>query len=461
MSGSGPTRRALLTSAAAAWFIPHRALASPTAGATLDPTFFLLAALARAADLPGYDGGLPGWTAALDRLRPKLRGTGAAAMLHRLRTTQGLGFEAIPSLALHLTGTPEVLLAPRVDPWPPGLDGRWKGVDLPALTKAVSFSATVTQWSSFLLSQSPTLAPLQEALTTEVGRFDLPWLETWFGYPAPGVLQVHPGLLGSPRDYAVRRTGLDPAIAVVLSVAPEGEPFPRAPLRLLQMIARVYLSNFAKTHQDVLQVPMERLYGAVRERALSEGFGDWESLLTQSLIRAIGVRYLLHHDGRSAASVEIAAQLDAGFPWVLVLADTLASYEADRDRFPTFGDFAVELAALFSVVAGEEEDRAAHRPHVVSVVPDPASLVDPATTTLTITFDRPMGATTWSFVGVAADLPELGKPSFSTDHRSLTIPCRLTPGRHYGFTLNGEGGRGFRSADGVPLDPYRVSFQTR
>ncbi len=461
MSGSGPTRRALLSAAAAACFVSRRAYASPGVGATLDPTYMLLAALARAADLPGFSGGLPAWTTALDALLPKLRGSGAASVLHRLGTTQGLGFEAIPSLALHLTGAPEALLAPRVDPWPAGLDGRWKGVDLPALTKAVSSTAAATRWSSFVLAQSSILTPLDTALRTEVGRFDLPWLETWFGYPTPGVLQAHPGLLEFPHDAAARRTGLDPAIRVVLAVTPEGEPFPRAPLRLLQLIARVYLSDFARTHQDVLQVPMERLYGAVRERALTEGCGDWESLLTQSLIRAIGVRYLVHHDGRSAASVEVAAQLDAGFPWVLVLADTLASYEADRARFPTFGDFAVELAALFSVVAGEEEDRAAHRPHVVSVAPDPASLVDPATTTLTITFDRPMVATGWSFVGAAEERPELGKPSFSADDRTLTLPCRLARGRRYRFTLNGDGARGFRSADGVPLDPYRVSFQTR
>ena len=78
---------------------------------------------------------------------------------------------------------------------------------------------------------------------------------------------------------------------------------------------------------------------------------------------------------------------------------------------------------------------------------------------MTIRFDRPMGTKSWSFVGSKEDCPEIvGQPSWSADATTLTATVRLVPGRTYHFWLNSERFQGFRSAEGMPLEPLEVRF---
>jgi hypothetical protein len=67
----------------------------------------------------------------------------------------------------------------------------------------------------------------------------------------------------------------------------------------------------------------------------------------------------------------------------------------------------------------------------------------------------------WALVGSKTDLPETtGKPSYDSKRTTWTVPIRLKPESNYRFMLNSERFQGFRSADGVPLEPVTVRFKT-
>ena len=94
--------------------------------------------------------------------------------------------------------------------------------------------------------------------------------------------------------------------------------------------------------------------------------------------------------------------------------------------------------------------------------PDGATDVDPATSVLRVTFDRPMGEG-WSWViDPQVPFPETtGKASLSADGRSAELPVRLQPGRTYAIWLNSEQHRDFHDRNGVELAPVRWTFTTR
>jgi hypothetical protein len=101
-------------------------------------------------------------------------------------------------------------------------------------------------------------------------------------------------------------------------------------------------------------------------------------------------------------------------------------------------------------------------PHVAQLAPrNGATGVDPTLTELRIEFDRPMNRKGYSFVGNKSDVPAmLANGHFSDDAKTFIRPVKLEPGKTYTFTLNNVHLVGFRSAEGLRLDPVSWKFST-
>ena len=104
-------------------------------------------------------------------------------------------------------------------------------------------------------------------------------------------------------------------------------------------------------------------------------------------------------------------------------------------------------------------------PQVVSTSPKAGDVhVAPATDTLTVTFDQPMLADSYSFVENTSkgQFPEvIGKPVISGDQKTFTAKIRLQPRTNYYISINDTGHTDFRSKDGgTPATPYVIEFQT-
>jgi hypothetical protein len=103
----------------------------------------------------------------------------------------------------------------------------------------------------------------------------------------------------------------------------------------------------------------------------------------------------------------------------------------------------------------------AQRPVVTGIRPLPPAgrAVSADLQEITVEFSRPMGPYTSIDYGPggAATWPLQGRGVFAPDGRSVTYQVRLQPGRAYEFQIT-DGG--FRSKEGYPVVPYRVSFRT-
>lgn len=100
-------------------------------------------------------------------------------------------------------------------------------------------------------------------------------------------------------------------------------------------------------------------------------------------------------------------------------------------------------------------------PKVVSLAPDDgAQGVDPNLTRLTVTFDQPM-AGGFSWTGSGDHYPETtGKPEWSADGKTCTLPVKLKPNWEYVLGLNSTSHNNFQNAQGIPLKPVPWQFRT-
>lgn len=110
--------------------------------------------------------------------------------------------------------------------------------------------------------------------------------------------------------------------------------------------------------------------------------------------------------------------------------------------------------------ASKELEAKVAAPRVVTTEPALGAMgVNPELKEMKVTFDMPMGEGR-SFTGAIPGDPD-GRPVWSEDRRTITLPLKLEPGREYRFGLNGSRPfSNFQSEWGVPLEPVAVEFST-
>ena len=108
-------------------------------------------------------------------------------------------------------------------------------------------------------------------------------------------------------------------------------------------------------------------------------------------------------------------------------------------------------------------DAAARAPKLLSSTPTAGSQDIPSGPfTLVLVFDRPMRTDSYSIVGSAQDVPtgfKVGK--VGDDGKTWEFNGSCEPGHTYTIGLNGDRFRGFKSKDGVELEPVTLRFTTR
>ncbi len=88
--------------------------------------------------------------------------------------------------------------------------------------------------------------------------------------------------------------------------------------------------------------------------------------------------------------------------------------------------------------------------------------VDPDLKEMVVVFDRDMGkGMSWCGGGPSHPAANDDRKAQWRDARTCVLPITLEPGHTYSLSINCQSYRNFRSADGVPVRPYPVEFQTR
>jgi hypothetical protein len=122
---------------------------------------------------------------------------------------------------------------------------------------------------------------------------------------------------------------------------------------------------------------------------------------------------------------------------------------------------ATTLAAAALLAGAVQAQPAPSVPKVVATYPHDGARVPPSIAELKVSYDHRM-AQGWSFAtGGEKAFPEvIGPASLSPDHITISLPIRLQPNRTYVVWLNTDRYKNFKSEDGQPAEPFRLTFHT-
>jgi len=439
----------------------------PDVKVRVDPRVELLSIIFRLAGNPEYGKGrVPGYTAAVEKHFGKYRDHDAVTLARDLRARRGVSYDAVAGMAVHLADVPSLKPVVPLDPWPEALDRRWTAGDAKRFLEAAGRFRDESKFPAFFEARKLLYdlgVSRMKALLAKDAGFD--WFTRFFGEKPAARFTLILGMLNGPMCYGprvVRPDGTEELFCVlgVWQVDADGKPvFTKD---MLGIVAHEFCHSFVNPlvdrHLDTFERAGKAIYPTVRDAMARQAYVNWETMVKESLVRACVVRYVLATRGAAAAKEEADAQLTLSFSWVPEFAVLLGEYEKDRGTFPTLSAFVPRMGALFERWAA----KAAAAPRVVSMVPaNGATDVDPARTEIRVTFDRPMKAGGWSFVGGGPTFPKTTGGAFYDGARKvITLPVALVPNHRYEFWLNRGRFQAFRSEKGVALPSVHVTFTT-
>ena len=388
-----------------------------------------------------------------------------------LRRWRGVSYDAVMSMAIHITDTEELKERVPFDKKPPRLEKRWTvGGARDFLEKARDF-VKQTEFNKFVAEHEELYAAAAERLQKRIDeRSYIDWFDSYFGARPGAKFIAIAGLLNGQGNYGVGIRFLDDTeeITPVLGMYEfddAGVPIINGDISSLVVheFCHSYTNPLIDKHADALEKAGRTLFSHVSAVMEQQAYGDWKAMLYESLDRACMVRYHIANDGPAAGERSVQYNEGRGFKWTGELSKVLAEYEKDRDRYATLNDFMPKVVAFFDEYADSYEQRVANAPKVASMNPkNGATGVNPRLKSIRIRFDRPMADKSWSLVGGGPNFPEItGDVSYDKSRKLLTVPVKLKPDWSYKFWLNSGKSTAFRSEDGFPLEAVEVTFKTR
>jgi hypothetical protein len=441
----------------------------------VEPRVELLSLIFRLAGNPEYTRGrVPAYLKDADDHFIAFRDHPAVGLARRLRQERGVSYDACMSMAVHLDLSNNLQARLPFAPWPEGLDERWGATGASNFVTAARQFVKETGFRDFTQKHAALYGTTEKRLRALIEKeAHLEWFGSFFGARPQATFTLVPALFNGGNCYGPHfrsPAGAEELFCIlgVWQVDVEGSPefTPDMLETVVHEFCHSYANPLVDRHLKELQKAGDALFEGVASRMRAQAYGDGSTMLRESMVRACVVRYVLRHSGPEAGKREIEAQKRRGFLWMQELAEALGDYEAHRDRFPTLDAFAPRLVSFFSDYskdfASKQAALATRQPKLVCIIPASGALnVDPGLKEIRVTFDRPMSDGSWSMCGGGDHFPASGgQAAYDAARTTWVSPVKLKPGWDYEFSLNCESYRGFRSAEGVPLEPVPIHFRT-
>ena len=399
------------------------------------------------------------------------RNDAVIAFARQLHRSRGVSYDAVMSMALHIKDLDGWAEAVPFDKPPKRLDARWKPDQARQFVKLARQFAVKTDFAKFFDEHKNLYRQAEERMTRQLGRHKYrQWFDRFFGGKPKAGFSVVVGLLNGGSCYGsgvVYPDGTEEIVPIIGCWKFDRQGVPVFDDSFADTIAHEFCHSYTNPlvdgFADQLEPAGAKIWPHRAAQMRRQAYGNWRTMMYESLVRACVVRFVLDQSGQAAAQRAAEAEAQRGFTWTAGLAKLLAQYEANRRKYPKLDKFMPQVAEFFNRTAKDLAKQSANAPKVLQITPaNGDQKVDPSVKTIVIRFDREMTDGSWSIVGGGPKFPKItGNMAYDRKRMVLSVPVSLQPNRQYEFWLNSGKFAGFKSRQGVPLEPVHVTFRTR
>lgn len=397
-------------------------------------------------------------------------------LLHTLRYENGMGFDAVMSMAVHLKQVNHKFVLKKG--WQKGLDKRWPRKSAENFVVLLNAFYQESKAETFFVQQKPYYDKVLTAFEKVLVNFNQNWYFNYYGVAPKHRFNIVIGCGNGGGNYGPGTNSPEDgkqiyAIMGSWSFDEHGAPFFTVEDYLPTLIHEfnhAFINPLLDVHKKNKQLRQngQVLLDSMKNEMNRKAYADWEAVINESLVRAAVVRYIAAGGGTAADQKnEIMLQHNIGFLWTDQLVTLLETYEKNRDKYKTLAAFYPLIIDFFKTTATNihqiKTTYKAKTPVVVSIEPfkNNAQDVDASLTEMTIRFSEPLTGEGYSFnYGVLGQesFPIKGVIGYADNNTSFKLTLALTPNTAYEMVITGVS---FANAAGYPLNDYTVKFKTK
>lgn len=442
--------------------------------AKVDKRVELLTIIARLAEFDEYSSTpLEAYGSDIDGFFSKFKDHKVVSIFKRLREEQGLGYDAVMNMAVHLNPPPS--LTPKVEITIDVLDNRWGNNEIVQefLQQLQDFYNT-TNCDIFFKQQSQLYATSEQRFQMLLNKIDFGWYQRFYGELPNGTFNLFIRLhsKGSYGASVALPNGSKDIYAILSTSKADETGLPVYGENRLgtiihefnhSFINHLFFQNIAK-----FETSGKIIFDKVRGRLKQFGYGNWESTVIESLANAAEARYLFDAEtDDKLARKNLLIDQNRGLYWIDELVDLLGAYNQNRNIYPTFSSFFPFFIGYFNDLAKRIDDELVEfdylRPHILALEPFDNNFqsVSPKTKELKLVFDKPLKNIPENLLDKIKkgehQLPTIKSFDLNSTRTILYLEIELQPNQQYSFSLPS---RLLVTDHGYQLDDFSVSFKT-
>jgi len=280
----------------------------------------------------------------------------AVKMATTLRKTRGVSYDAVMGMAVHIEDVNSCREIVPFVPRPDTLDGRWRINEAREFLDKCRDFVKETDFNAFLAknqSQYDTAtARLQQLIDKEA---NLAWFDEFFGPRDDVDFNLVISILNGPGSYGCRvrlegRTKIY-SILGVWRIDWFGWGNPTFHSGVVTTVVHEFGHSFCNPLIDKYTEDFrsfgEKYFPRVEKQMKGQAYGNWQTMMRESLVRACEVRYAMANDGKERPEQIANYNISRGFHWTRELSELLGQYEKQRDKYQTLDAFMPEIVEFF------------------------------------------------------------------------------------------------------------------
>jgi len=288
----------------------------------------------------------------------------AVVFLQEIHKKYHCSYDAIMSMALRLNRDNSAYHIVEEDS--DGLDSRWKEVDKSEFTRLVTKFYNDTRFEIFFSNHKAFYDKCIEDYKAIVMKdLNIGWYGQFYGLPPSRDFRVIIAFVNGKNNYGVKRK-LRGHREEVFNV--QGYFVDKAgKLGYNKNHQALLIHEFNHSFINYLLVDMNKLkmqeagqylFKTVAWSMRGQNYGEWITMINESLVRAAVIRYLIYN-GANKKEVEdyLSYEISHGFRWMPELVGLLGMYEKKRAVYPTFESFYPKIIDFFITYKKKESRR--------------------------------------------------------------------------------------------------------
>jgi len=274
-----------------------------------------------------------------------------------LREKRGVSFDAPMSLAVHINDVNSMEMRVPLESRPVGLDTRWRPEDVRDFLEKAEQFANVSDFDGFIKNHQPLYDRSSQRMRSLLeDEAHLEWFDDFFGARPDTNFHVFLAMLNGPSNYGAKvklaETEEYYCILGVWSAGLLGFGEPKFNKNMLPIVIHEFCHSYANqivdAHMSELEEPGKKIFAKVSKKMERMAYGNWQTMMRESLVRVCVVRYLAKNEDQDAAGKQIESEIRNGFFWMQELSDVLIQYEQQRDKYPKLDAFFPEVVDFYN-----------------------------------------------------------------------------------------------------------------